>query len=280
MTDANAPLLPQAEPLTEAEIQALVDDRLDPDRTAAAQAELSGDPALAARVAALRADRAALRAALDPIAAEPLPARLRLDQLAPRGESLAQMRRLAAALALVGFGAALGAGGSWQMARLWPAVPGVTPAPMMRLATEAQAAHAVYAVEVAHPVEIAVTEADGRTRDGAEPHLMAWLSKRLGHPLAAPDLGAEGFTLIGGRLLPADQGPAAQLMYEDASGQRVTLYVAAMAGSETAFRFREGPDGTASLIWVAAGLGFALSGPMDREALWALAEAAYHALSL
>ncbi|MBD3786402.1 MAG: anti-sigma factor, partial [Sphingomonadales bacterium] len=148
-------------------------------------------------------------------------------------------------------------------------------APMLRLAAEAQTAHAVYAVEVAHPVEIAVTD-----DTAAEPHLMAWLSKRLGHPLAAPDLGAQGFTLIGGRLLPADQGPAAQLMYEDATGQRVTLYVAAMTGSETAFRFREGEDGTASLIWVAAGLGFALSGPMDREALWPLAEAAYHDLSL
>ncbi|MBD3788659.1 MAG: hypothetical protein IE922_17190, partial [Sphingomonadales bacterium] len=48
MTEANAPLppmAPQPEPLTEAEIQALVDDRLSAERSAAAQAELARDPA-------------------------------------------------------------------------------------------------------------------------------------------------------------------------------------------------------------------------------------------
>lgn len=266
MTDANAPR-PEA-PLTEAEIQALVDDRLPPDRAEAARAALSADPELAARITAQRADRAALRAALDPIAAEPIPERLRLAHLAPRDGAFAPLRRIAASLALIGIGAL----GGWQIAERLPA-PAAQP--MMRLAAEAQLAHAVYAVEVAHPVEVAVSDGDA-----AEPHLMAWLSKRLGHPLAAPDLSAQGFHLIGGRLLPADQGPAAQLMYEDASGQRVTLYVAATPGTETAFRFREGADGTASLVWLEAGLGFALSGPMDRATLWPLAEAAYHELSL
>lgn len=265
---------PTAHALTEAEVQALIDDRLPPARMAAAQAALAADPALAARIAAQRADRAALRAALAPIAAEPVPERLRRAARPPQGEALAPLRRLAAALALVALGATLGAGGSWQIARLWPDAPGAA-APMQRLATEAQLAHAVYSVEVAHPVEVSV----GGEPD-AQSHLMAWLSKRLGHPLQAPDLGAQGFALIGGRLLPADQGAAAQLMYEDASGQRITLYVAATPAGETAFRFREGPDGTASLIWAEAGLGFALSGPMDRDTLWPLAEAAYHALSL
>ena len=266
MTEANAPRPETA--LSEAEIQALIDDRLPADRAEAAQATLATDPELAARIAAQRADRAALRAALAPVANEPIPDRLRLDHIAPRGNTLAPLRRIAASLALIGIGAV----GGWQIAENGPA-PAAQP--MMRLAAEAQLAHAVYSVEVVHPVEVAVTE-----DDTAETHLMAWLSKRLGHPLAAPDLSSQGFTLIGGRLLPADQGPAAQLMYEDKSGQRVTLYVAATPGTETAFRFREGAEGMASLVWVAAGLGFALSGPMDRDALWPLAEAAYHALAL
>lgn len=270
MTEQNAPTPTGA--LSEAEIQALIDERLPSARAEAARAALAADPALATRVAALRSDRADLRAALAPIAAEPVPERLRLDRIQPRGDAMSSLRRIAASLALLGIGAL----GGWQMAERGPS-PGA--APMMRLAAEAQLAHAVYSVEVVHPVEVSVRP-DDPAGDAAQTHLMAWLSKRLGHPLAAPDLRAEGFTLIGGRLLPADQGPAAQLMYEDQSGQRVTLYVAAMDGSQTAFRFREGADGTASLVWIEAGLGFALSGPMGRDALWPLAEAAYHALAL
>ena len=44
---------------------------------------------------------------------------------------------------------------------------------------------------------------------------MAWLSKRLGTTLRAPKLDAEGLSLVGGRLLPAEgttgqAAPAAQ----------------------------------------------------------------------
>lgn len=58
-----------------------------------------------------------------------------------------------------------------------------------------------------------------------EAHLVAWLSKRLGTPLKVPRLDTLGFGLVGGRLLPGDQGPVAQFMYQDGQGQRLTLYV-------------------------------------------------------
>ena len=58
-----------------------------------------------------------------------------------------------------------------------------------------------------------------------EAHLVAWLSKRLGTQLKIPQLSGLGFNLVGGRLLPGDQGPVAQFMYQDAQGQRLTLYV-------------------------------------------------------
>ena len=47
---------------------------------------------------------------------------------------------------------------------------------------------------------------------------MTWLSRRLGRQLTAPDLAAQGFDLIGGRLLPASTGPAAQLMIRIRAG--------------------------------------------------------------
>jgi len=248
-------------------IQELIDGRLDPERAADLQAALAADPALAARVAAQRADLVALRAALAPKAAEPVPAQLSLAALeAGRNRVLP---RLAAAAVIF----ALGLGAGWGIAqRPLPETPATRlAAGEAQLGSEARIAHAVYTVEVAHPVEVG---ADQST------HLMAWLSKRLGRRLSAPDLSAQGFALVGGRLLPAEAGPAAQLMYEDATGLRLTLYITAMAGDESAFRFSRGADGVSSLVWLDGGYGCAVSAPMERDRLWPLAEAAYRALSL
>ena len=77
-------------------------------------------------------------------------------------------------------------------------------------------AHAVYTPEVRHPVEVHADQ---------EAHLTAWLSKRLGAPLKPPALADAGYQLVGGRLLPGATGSVAQFMYEDASHQRLTLYV-------------------------------------------------------
>ena len=118
---------------------------------------------------------------------------------------------------------------------------------------EAAAAHAVFVPEKRHPVE--VTAAD-------EAHLVQWLSRRLGAPLKAPSLGAHGYHLLGGRLLPGEGTPRAQFMYENQQGSRVTLFVAAFAAdaapSETAFRLvRDGAR--TSFYWVEDRYGYALS---------------------
>jgi anti-sigma factor RsiW len=67
-------------------------------------------------------------------------------------------------------------------------------------------AHAVYLPEKRHPVEVAAAEQD---------HMVQWLSKRLGKPLKIPQLGAQGFELVGGRLLPGDSGARAQFMFQN-----------------------------------------------------------------
>ena len=82
-------------------------------------------------------------------------------------------------------------------------------------------AHRLYSVEVRHPVEVAADD---------EAHMSTWLSRRLGKSIKPPPLAGAGFRLVGGRLLPADGKPAAQFMYENAAGQRLTLYFAVAAG--------------------------------------------------
>src|SRR6185369_9972852 len=85
---------------------------------------------------------------------------------------------------------------------------------------QAATAHAVFAPEVRHPVEV---RAD-------EDHLLRWLSNRMGRPVKAPSLETAGWRLMGGRLLPvagdASGHVACQFMFENASGLRLTLYYA------------------------------------------------------
>jgi anti-sigma factor RsiW len=139
---------------------------------------------------------------------------------------------------------------------------------------QAVLAHAVYAPEVRHPVEVEAAQ---------QQHLVQWLSKRLNRPLKLPNLTPTGYELVGGRLLPGDAGARAQFMYQSANGDRVTLYVGAVDGAagkgmgETAFRFAN-EGGMASFYWVENGFGYAITGKLPRNAMLVLAESVYRQL--
>jgi anti-sigma factor RsiW len=142
---------------------------------------------------------------------------------------------------------------------------------MVSLPRQAAIAHVVYAPEVRHPVEVTADQ---------ESHLVAWLSKRLGGDVKAPHLAAAGFDLVGGRLLPGDQGPVAQFMYQDGRGQRLTLYVRSDAreNKETAFRYaQEGKVGV--FYWLDGQFGYALSGEIGKEDLLGVANVVYQQLN-
>jgi anti-sigma factor RsiW len=222
----------------------------------------AGDARLAEELAEWDRQDAALRALYAPVAEEPVPERLREPLRAARQTAPSRptpvLWRIAAALALVALGFVAG----WGASRL---VPGASPG----LAQAAMASYATYAVEVKHPVEVAASD---------EAHLVQWLSKRLGAPIRPPDLAAEGFTLIGGRLLPGDTAPAALLMYEDTLGRRLALYITRSEGAEQDLAFAEEP-GKQAFWWVEGGLGCALAGDLPRETLRKLAVAAYHGLT-
>jgi len=109
---------------------------------------------------------------------------------------------------------------------------------------------------------------------------VAWLSKRLGAELKPPKLSAQGFELVGGRLLPGEAGPVAQFMYQDARGQRLTLYVQrdAQDSRETAFRYAR-ENGIGVFYWLDGRFGYALSGEMDKPDLLRIATAVYQQLN-
>jgi anti-sigma factor RsiW len=124
---------------------------------------------------------------------------------------------------------------------------------------------------VRHPVEVGADQ---------EAHLAAWLSKRLGAQLKPPALSSAGYDLVGGRLLPGDQGPVAQFMYQDARGQRLTLYVRTDAtdSRETAFRYAR-EDKVGVFYWLDGKLGYALSGELEKDELLQVATLVYRQLN-
>lgn len=227
------------------------------------------------------ADGELLRARLSGVLDEPVP--VALEQVLWRGAPPAKgggWRRWAAVLAVFALGGALGAGLMWRARAPAAALAAAEPAWVKRAAV----AHAVYVPEVRHPVEVGARE---------EQHLSAWLTKRLDVPVKVFDLRAQGFELVGGRLLPDAAGPSAQLMYQalpgpnafasglsgaDAKPLRVTVYLRRPdRAAPTAFHYEQ--QGELGLFYWIEGAtaqggpcGYALVGALPRERLLQLAE--------
>jgi anti-sigma factor RsiW len=242
-----------------AALSAFVDGELPAGEAAALHARLAEDSAAADRVSVWRAQKSALQA-LCAANLEP-PTCLVLRPRDPwwwRYGIAATWCALGAGVALAAAafmpqamsGANSGAGGTFLAADEADA-----------FARRADVAYAVYTPEQRHPVEVGAND---------EAHLVAWLSKRLGKPLSVPSLEAYGYTLVGGRLLPGTVGPAAQFMYENDAGERLTLYVGS-SGKETG-NVRLLRDGNRrTFYWTTASMGYALSGPPTEGKLRSIA---------
>ncbi|MGE5648969.1 anti-sigma factor [Noviherbaspirillum sp. UKPF54] len=239
-------------PIGEIDLHAYVDGQLDAARRAEVEAYVAAHSEAASTVHALRLQNLALHRHYDGVLNEPVPLRL-THALRPWHRP----RAMAAGLVWLACGLAAG----W-FARAWMSAP-VGPTVF---AQKALAAHVLYVAEKRHPVEVPGAQ---------EAHLVAWLSKRLDAPIRAPDLQQQGFSLLGGRLLPGDENaPLAQLMYEAASGERLTLTVkhAPRSQPETGFKLLE-RDGNSVFYWIDRDYGYALSGNIGKQRMLAVAHA-------
>lgn len=258
----------QPPPLTDEELNRYVDDRLGDDRRAEVETLLAADGNARSTADAYRAQNAALHGLFDGVLEEPVPAALARTLQGRRGFTIAPLAAAAAAVALLMIGGGVG----------WFARDSLAPAssgPMVIASTEvaewALTAHALYSPEVRHPVEVVAAD---------EAHLVAWLTNRLGAEVRAPRLAPLGYSLIGGRLLPSPGGPAAQFMYEDDTGSRLTLYVSSgrHENQETAFRFVQ--DGAVNAFyWIDGPFGYALVGEIDKDDLRRSARLVYEQLT-
>jgi anti-sigma factor RsiW len=242
-------------PVTEDELHAFVDNELPAERRGDVEAWLSAHPDDAARVQAWRTMAEALHARYDSVLDEAVPKRLEIERLVRQPR---QWIYGAAAAALIAFVAGGGVGWVAHGAAAAPTV-------FQRLTLEALDAHRLYVVEVRHPVEVPGSE---------RAHLQQWLTRRCGWTVHAPELDATGLKLVGGRLLPGPTGPASFLMYESASGERFTLYTS-RAKTETAQMRYTAAENSGAMYWSEAGVGYVLSGPVDKTRLNQVARLVY-----
>ncbi|TPI80004.1 anti-sigma factor [Mesorhizobium sp. B2-8-9] len=249
---------------SERDIHMALDGELPGEERMAYEAWLEGNPEMKAKSARYIADRAAMRAALVGVMEEPVPARLRQVVLGDAPAKASPWRSrwwLSAAAAVV-----LAVGG------LGGYVAGIDSVSRGddgddQLAEQAIAAHVLYAAEKRHAVEVPASDKD---------HLQTWLSNRVGLKLVAPDLAAEGFQLVGGRLLPAGgQGKAAMLLYEDAKGERISLFVTAESSATSKGTYTAEGGGPEAVYWLDKGYACAVVGSLPPERLSDVAKTAY-----
>jgi anti-sigma factor RsiW len=252
--------------LSRDQLMAYADGQLPDAERAAVDAYLAANPEAAAEVALLQRQTHAIRTLFGPAGAETVPVRLRPARIAAEigRRRMRSWGWAAAAVVLVGVG--LGAG--WFARPLLDGGgPGAT------LIADAVNAHAVYVAENRHAVEVGSAESE---------HLSSWLSNRLDTTLGMPDLTAEGFTLVGGRLLPGEPevgGRAAQLMYENAAQQRVTIYVtAALPDGRPAYQFAS-YEGAEAFYWANSRITCTVVGTLPEAQMKAVAGAVYRQLT-
>src|ERR1700709_2308204 len=248
MTDPNIPV-------TEDELHAYVDNELPAERRGDVEAGRSAHPDDDARVQSWRAMAEALHARYDSVADEAVPKRLEIERLVRQPR-----KRMMGGIAAPPPAFIAGGGVGWI-----PHGAAASPSAFQNLTLDALDAHKLYVVEVRHPVEVPGSE---------RAHLQQWLTKRCGWDVRAPELGATGLKLVGGRLLPGPTGPASFLMYESPNGERFTLHTS-RPKTETAQMRYTAAENSGAMYWSEDGVGYVLSGPTDKDRLNQVARLAY-----
>jgi anti-sigma factor RsiW len=242
-----------AAPLDEALIQGFVDGQLDQAQQAEVERYLALHPTDAERVNAYREQRASIKAAFEAVLHEPVPRQMHgLRVRRSRGV------RVAAAILWIALGGLAG----WMLRGEIGAKPQATVD--TELIERARVAHVIYTAENRRAVEVAASQ---------EEDMIRWLSKRMNAAVHVPKLNEFGFEALGGRLLPGMQGPACQIMYQNAAGKRLTIYLARdPQGAPKPVRFSD-KEAVQVVAWSDGTLAFAVSAELGAEELQRIAAA-------
>lgn len=255
------------EPITDLDLMAYADGRLDPVRRHAVEAHLAGDPEARALAQTFIEQNASLQRSLAPIAAEPVPDRL--VAVLERGTRSRSPLSLLQAAAVLGVAVLSGLGGWWLGTRAAP-VAGTPPAFLAGL--ELPSIGAVVG-SLEPRAESAGEPATAAPREPTVVERTApWFSDRLTVELRAPALGDQVASPELQRLIEIDGEPTVRfelagpdggsfILYLQArpSGLAPDIHIVESARNSTAY-WQDGP-----LVW-------ALTGDAPAVELQALAE--------
>lgn len=272
--------------IADADLHAYVDDRLPAGQRVAVEDYLRKNPDVAARVQAYTEQKSAIQALHREKLKESIPERL---LRAAHGEGASPKEttttpqhkpwmsvlsfngaawRIAAGLVIAFVGGMAGWVGRGQLVAetTTPHLASSADPTGGGLPRWAAMAHRVYSPDMKRPVELGAQD---------EPQLVKWLSRRLRTPIQPPTLSGFGYNLIGGRLLSGPQGPVAQLMYQNASGQRLTLYVSSERAATQQGDVHYAKEGSVNVYyWFYDKYGYAMSADVDKARLEPLAASA------
>jgi anti-sigma factor RsiW len=249
------------------QLQAYVDNELDEITACEVEKYLQLNPQLAEEINDYQQYNADLHRLFDPVLDEKIPERLQAKTAKPSKSPWFSYSQAASLFLAVAIGVIIG----WMSrAELAPTVASVQQA-TNTLVQDAFAYHAVYTPEVLHPVEVDASQ---------QQHLTKWLSKRLKTKIRAPDLAKLGFNLLGGRLLESGNEPAAQFMYENEHGQRLTLFARHRFNTENETAFHYASAGKINgFYWIDDQLSFVIVSAIPKAEISRVSHYVYQTLN-
>jgi len=244
-------------PIEETELHALIDGELAEARAAEVRDWLARHPEAGRRLEAYRSQKRAITQALEAEARHTGDAKThalerRLAQKLNRPARWPQQFRRAAAIVLL-----LATGWSGNvlferyLAHRMPAMVG-----------DAARAHEIFAEDRKRPVELAAWRSN---------ELETWFSDHLGEPVEIPSLHSLGLRFMGGRLISSDEGPLAQMIYEDDKRRRLSLYLSSSGEDDAATIEIVKIDGFNAGYWSREGFVYTIVAETPSEQLIAIA---------
>lgn len=258
--------------IQEDDLHAYVDNQLSEEKRKAVEDLMQNDRTVAEKIHQWQQQNEAISIYFDKTSFDDIPEQLNIDAFKNNTETKNNIVKplgsrkyyaIAASLLLM---VASGSGG-WFAHGMFNSTQQSTPS-FVKLAISA---YEVFSVEVLHPVEVGVDKKD---------HLLAWLSKRIDHPIKVPELEKYGFKLLGGRLLSMQESrPAAQFMFENNKGKRVTLLVSKSAIYKDRDLIFQKEKTVNSFYWMDSEVAYSVSGKIDREKLRKLSKDIYQQIN-
>ena len=263
--------------ISDTELHAYLDNQLTAEQVEEFELRLEQDASARKKLAEYQSIEHSLHQLYEPILSEPTPEYLinicKKSAQTKSSKTFLSSNWMAIAASMVFF--VLGSVSGWQFKQFSSLE--LDQSMSLKLAQPAIFAHSVFSVEKIHPVEVTAEKSQ---------HMNQWLSNRLKTQIKAPDLSEFNFELVGGRLLPStQQRMAAQFMYQNVQGKRITLYIKRGTWQETETAVTRMNKLLANnnydvSYWIDNRLGYVLTSPMELNLDKKISESIYQQMSL